>query len=78
MSDQDLDLALEEIKHCMQGVRWSLHGVYAFGFGIGVQVKEQSRKVGPIIFPREDQTLADVFTMLGQMAERDAKPEDDS
>lgn len=35
--------------------------------GPGVQVFQKSRKVGPILIPTEDQTVADVLHMLGQM-----------
>lgn len=62
------DAALAEIQHEMQGTNWSLHATYAFGIGVGVQVKVRTRKIGPIIFPSESQTLADVLSMLGEMA----------
>jgi hypothetical protein len=65
------DNALAEIQYVMQGTNWSLHATYAFGIGVGVQVKDRTRKIGPIIFPSETQTLADVLSMLGDMAARE-------
>jgi hypothetical protein len=65
------DATLAEIRHVMRGTNWSLHATYAFGIGVGVQVKVRTRKIGPIIFPSERQTLADVLSMLGDMASQE-------
>lgn len=69
MNDANDELAA--IKHALHDPRASIHLVYAFSIGRGAQVFIKGRKIGPIIFPSENQTLADVLRMLGEFAEAD-------
>ena len=64
-----LPAPLGEIKHVLQGQDGSLHMTYAFGLGMGVQVKDRTRKVGPIIFPNEGETVSDVLRLLASLLE---------
>jgi len=63
------DALFAEIKHALTGLRGSLHMTYAFGLGTGVQVKDGTRKVGPIIFPNEGETVSDVLRLLAALIE---------
>lgn len=60
---------LDQIKSALRGPDASIHIVVAFNLGHGAQVKVKTRKVGPVIFPAEGQTLADVLGMLGGFVE---------
>ena len=48
----------------------ALHVVDTFTHGQGIQVQVRSRKIGPILFPSEGQTVGDVLAMLGYAARR--------
>lgn len=69
---------LDEIRQAMQSYDWQLDAVVTFTHGMGVQVylrkpppSRGRRKVGPILFPSEGQTLADLLATLGSMTQRE-------
>lgn len=70
---RDGSAELDQIREAMQGYDWRLEAVLTFGHGIAVQVYAKGRgakrhsKVGPLIFPPEGGTFADVLTMLGAL-----------
>jgi hypothetical protein len=65
--------ALDAIRQAMRGYDWRLEAVLTFSHGVGVQVYAKARgakrhsKVGPLIFPPDGGTFADVLTMLGAL-----------
>lgn len=67
-ADTRSDEALAEITRALQDPNASIRLPMTFTHGRGAQVYIKSRKVGPIIFPAEGQTLADVMAMLGKLA----------
>lgn len=63
---------LEDIKAAMRYSDASVRLVTLFGFqgaNRGVQVKVKTRKIGPLIIPLEGQSLAEIYSMLGEFAE---------
>lgn len=66
--DQRETEALAEVREAMKHQGVSLHFAFTFTHGTGIQVKIKTRKIGPLIFPAEGETLADVLHMLGTMA----------
>jgi hypothetical protein len=75
MADEKADKTLDQIKTAMQGGDVSLHLVKPMAIsiggtrlGTGVQVKVKNRKTGPVIFPAEGETVADVLKWLGDLA----------
>ena len=58
---------LDDIRDAMGDPNVALHLVPTFGHGTAVRVKIKTRKIGPLLFPAEGQTIADVLHMLGTM-----------
>lgn len=71
----DASERLVEMADALRGGRGSIALVYVFGHGLCPQVMVGRRKVGPLVIPQEDQSLADVLAMLGDIATRDPDPE---
>lgn len=74
MDEREQD-ALAAVREAMQGYDWRLESVLTFGgpSSVAVQVYAKGtgkswRKVGPLIFPPDDGTLADTLTILGGLA----------
>lgn len=59
--------ALTEIRTALREPYVALHLVDTFTHGQGVQVQVRTRKIGPILFPAEGQTVGSVLGMLGTM-----------
>jgi len=66
---------MEEIRDALTGGEVSLHLIRPLALrvggkplGVGVQVKVRNRKVGPVIFPAEGETVSNVLSWLGDMA----------
>lgn len=70
MSEQE---SLAEMRDALAAGRGSIALVYVFGHGLCAQVKVNTRKVGPLVIPRDDQTLGDVLHMLGDLAVKDVE-----
>ena len=60
--------ALDAIREAMRDPHVAIHLVPTFTHGRAVQVKIRSRKIGPLIIPKE-RPLSDILTMLGEMAD---------
>lgn len=65
--DAVLEPALQQIKDALNDPNCSIRFVQTFSYGTAVQVYIKTRKIGPFILPRDDQTLADVLYMLGEL-----------
>jgi hypothetical protein len=60
---------LGAVREAMKDPNVALHIVHTFTHGRAVQVKIRTRKIGPMFFPNEGEKLADVFRLLGSMAD---------
>ena len=69
MSDRVPPEDLAKMREALQSPDAHIRLVQTFTHGRGAQVMVKTRKIGPIIFPGEDMTLAEVMHMLGKMAE---------
>ena len=72
------DEVLDAIREAMRGYDWRLEAVLTFTHGVAVQVYAKPRtgpkrysKVGPLIFPPDGGTFADVLTMLGALGTKE-------
>jgi hypothetical protein len=65
--DESEQTHLAKIREAMASPDVSLHPARTFTHGLGVQVYVKNLKVGPILFPVEGQSIADVLHMLGTM-----------
>lgn len=68
----ELAAELAEIQHVLGGRRGTIRLPYVFGHGLCVQVYDGPRKVGPVIIPKDDQTLAEVLAMIGDLVQPDS------
>lgn len=59
---------LSQIKEALADPNVSIKLPVTFTHGRGVQIYVKTRKVGPIILPTGDQTLADILQMIGSLA----------
>jgi hypothetical protein len=57
-----------ELREALADPNVSIRLVPTFTHGRAAQVYVKSRKVGPLIVPQQDQTLAEVLHMLGTLA----------
>lgn len=76
MTDEKNDSIVAKIREALNGKDASLHLVHPMAIsvggkslGVGVQVKVGNRKTGPVIFPAEGETVADVLKWLGDMVQ---------
>lgn len=60
---------LDAVREAMKDPYVALHLVPTFTHGRAVQVKIRTRKVGPLLFPAEGESVGDVLMMLGMMAD---------
>jgi hypothetical protein len=60
---------LDAIREALQSPDVRIALPHTFTHGRGVQVYVKSRKIGPIILRSGDQSLADLLTMIGNLAE---------
>jgi len=74
VSARDASAELDQIRAAMQGYDWRLEAVLTFGgpspVAVQVYAKTQGKryaKVGPLIFPPDGGSFADVLTMLGAL-----------
>ena len=63
------DAALDAIRDALADPNVSIRLPHTFTHGRGVQIYVKSRKVGPVILRSENQTLADILRVVGNLAE---------
>jgi hypothetical protein len=68
MNDYETE-TLAKIREAMADPHVSIRLVPTFDHGTAAQVYVKSRKVSPLLFPGDGESLADVLHMLGTMAE---------
>lgn len=60
-------LTINEIRDALIHPYGSMRIVQTFTHGRGVQIYLRTRKVGPILFPPEGQSLSDLLATIGSM-----------
>lgn len=68
MSDERSEQVMAEIREALTSPDVRIGLPYTFTHGRACQVYVKTRKVGPLIFPPDGGTLADVLRMLGELS----------
>ena len=62
------DAVLAEIRVALQDSEVRIRLVHTFTHGRGAQVYVKTRKVGPLMLPREGEDVSHVLAVLGKLA----------